>query len=94
MLKLSMFLAIGGTLTVAACNRTQTPDRPPPLPISMEMARQTALAQHPGTVTEEELEEADGRWVYEFDIVAAAGPHEVTVDAQSGQIIKSEPDAD
>jgi uncharacterized membrane protein YkoI len=67
---------------------------PANLKVSMDAARQTALAQVPGQVVEEEVEEEDGRWVYEFDIVTAAGApvKEVVVDADTGQVVKVEDD--
>ena len=67
---------------------------PANLKVSMDAARQTALAQVPGQIKEEEVEEEDGRWVYEFDIVTATGApvKEVVVDADTGQVVKVEDD--
>ena len=84
-------------LAVASCGSTQGSQTSPPpnVPISIDAARQTALARVAGQVQEEELEEEDGRWVYEFDIKpsdAASPVQEVVVDANSGQIIKVEAD--
>jgi uncharacterized membrane protein YkoI len=63
--------------------------------VSVDAARQTALARVPGQVLEEELEEDDGRLVYEFDIrpTAAGVPdQEVVVDATTGQILEIDDD--
>ena len=88
---------LAAILFTSACGgRQSSPAEAPPanLPVTMEAARQTALARVPGQVTEEELEEEGGRWVYEFDI--APGPNapvtEVVVDATSGQVVAVEQD--
>ena len=68
---------------------------PPTTAVSADAARKTALARVPGQVLEEELEEEDGRWVYEFDIrpTAAGSPEqEVVVDASTGQIVEVDAD--
>ena len=81
------------SVVFVACGRAQT--SPPKVPISIDSARQTALARVPGQVQEEELEEEDGRWVYEFDIMPSQGTgpvQEVVVDANTGQIILVEAD--
>lgn len=79
-------------LAAAACaSRQQTPSTT----VSIESARQTALARVPGQVIEEELEDEDGRSVYEFDIQPSQSGtpvQEVVVDANTGQILKVEAD--
>jgi uncharacterized membrane protein YkoI len=79
-------------LGVPACGGRE---HQPTVPVRLEDARRTALAQVPGEVQEEELEEENGRWVYEFDIKPAdpAAPvKEVVVDAHTGQVLVVEDD--
>lgn len=79
-------------LAIACGARTAAAPSPA---VSADAARQTALARVPGQVVEEELEEEDGRWVYEFDIrpsAAGAPVQEVVVDANSGQVLAVEAD--
>jgi uncharacterized membrane protein YkoI len=91
------FIGSGPLLLAAACGARGGPpaaeekQAPPATAVSAEQARRTALARVPGQVIEEELEDEDGRWVWEFDIrPSAAGvpDQEVVVDATSGQIIE------
>jgi uncharacterized membrane protein YkoI len=73
--------------------KSKTP--PPNLPITMDAARQTALAQIPGAIEEEELDEENGRWVYEFDIrptTVGMAKQEIHVDATTGTVVKVEDD--
>ena len=71
---------------------------PPNLPVTIEQARATALAAVPGRVELEELDYeedyAEGRWVYEFEIVPAAGTpkQEVDIDAITGAVLVVKPD--
>ncbi len=63
--------------------------------VSVDAARQTALARVPGQVLEEELEHDDGRLVYEFDIRPTAPgvpDQEVVVDATTGQVLEVDDD--
>lgn len=63
--------------------------------ITPEQARAAALAVQPGTVGETELERENGKVVYSVDITAANGQkYEVTVDANTGNVLKSEIDND
>jgi uncharacterized membrane protein YkoI len=58
-------------------------------------AKATALAAHPGNVTETEYEvEPDGKASYEFDITAADGKeYKVEVDAATGKIVEDNEEA-
>ena len=79
---------------VTACGGTQKAEaKPPQVAVTMDAARQTALAKVPGEVQKEELEEEDGKWVYSFEIKSAAAPdqvQEIDVDANNGAIVKVE----
>ncbi|HXN23230.1 MAG TPA: PepSY domain-containing protein [Candidatus Dormibacteraeota bacterium] len=55
--------------------------------ITLEAARQTALAKEPGTVKSEELEKENGKLIYSFDISTPNGTHEVAVDAITGTVV-------
>ncbi len=54
--------------------------------ISMEQARATALKIHPGKIIEEGLEREKGRLRYSFDIRDGKVTHEVSLDAETGNI--------
>ena len=56
--------------------------------ITLEAARQTALAKEPGTVKSEELEKENGKLIYSFDINTPNGIHEVAVDAITGTVVE------
>lgn len=60
--------------------------------VTLEDAKKTALAAHPGEVIESETSiEADGSISYEFDIKGKDGKEwEVEVDAVTGKIIEEE----
>ncbi len=62
-----------------------------PTAITMEEAINTATTQFPGKVIEAELENEDGKAVYEVEIVNTAGEtREFEIDAQTGKILSSE----
>ena len=59
--------------------------------ITMDEAIKAATAHFPGKVKESELEEEDGKSMYEISIVNEAGvSQEIEVDAHSGTILNSE----
>ena len=59
--------------------------------VTMEAAIKTATTQFPGKVLEAELENEDGKAVYEVEIVNTSGEiREFEIDAQSGKILNSE----
>ena len=92
----SFLLAVGcGARGAPTSQEEHAQKAPPTTAVSADAARQTALARVPGQVFEEELEEEDGRWVFEFDIhpTAPGTPdQEVVVDANTGQIVKVDTD--
>ena len=56
---------------------------------------QRAKSQHPGRVTEIELEHKHGRYVYEVDVVDESSVKwELKFDAKTGDLISSEADED
>jgi uncharacterized membrane protein YkoI len=57
--------------------------------ISMERARQIALAKAPhGKIASEELEREHGKLIYSFDVKSSApGVTEVNVDAMNGKVV-------
>ncbi|MDH5562130.1 MAG: PepSY domain-containing protein [Nitrospirota bacterium] len=77
-----------------ATNSEDHPQKTPPgTTITMEEAIKTATAHFPGNVKEAELEEEDGKSMYEISIVNEAGvSQEIEVDGNSGTILKSEQD--
>jgi len=59
--------------------------------LSMEEAIATAKTKFPGQVLEAELENEHGQVVYEIEIASATGTvTEMTIDAQSGELLTSE----
>ena len=60
--------------------------------VSLAKARQTALAAHPGMITDQELEkEAGGSGLrYSFDIKAYGKTFEVGVDAKTGKLLENQ----
>lgn len=66
----------------------------PRVKVTEAEARATALAAHPGEVTEVEYEvESDGAASYEIDIRVADGSEmKVEVDATSGKIVEANPE--
>lgn len=85
------------TSLTAGCGRAgEPPAAPASAPsarISLEAARDTALARVPGKVLKEELEREDGRDIYSFDIQPdgeGSGLKEIHVDANDGTILAVE----
>lgn len=94
MKKLSTLAAVilAGT-TLATGGAALAQQQPPDVALDMDAARKIALEQVAGTVTEEELEEEKGRWVYSFDIKPSSGPEmEVEIDANTGEVVEVEED--
>ena len=61
--------------------------------ITREQAEAIALKKVPGTILEGELEKEDGKLIYSFDIRKADKQiFDVEVDANTGEIIKAQPD--
>ena len=88
-------IVLMGVLTIGtACGGNKaksTSPVPPQTAISIEKAITLANTAMPGRIIEAELEEEDEKWVYEVEIVTADGKiHELEIDAQSGEILKTE----
>ncbi len=63
--------------------------------LSQETIIERAAEQHPGRVTEVELERKGGRYVYEIDVVDDRGVKtEFKIDAKSGELLSSKTDDD
>jgi uncharacterized membrane protein YkoI len=74
--------------SAAPTTQAGAPDRLP-----FGAIRDAALAAAPGDILEVDLDEKDGRAVYEFKILSATGRVlEVEVDAVTGAILKLEQD--
>jgi hypothetical protein len=59
--------------------------------LSMEEAIATAKTKFPGQVLEAELENEEGKAVYEIEIASTSGTvTEIKVDAQSGELLSSD----
>ena len=59
--------------------------------ITIDQARTIALKAHPGTITDEELENEKGGsgLRYSFDIKSGGHVYEVGVDAQTGDVLEN-----
>ena len=78
-------------LAVAVFAACETSKNAPQAAITMDQAKQTALAAVPGgTIKDGEYEKEGEQWVYSFEVKLEGGNHDVWVDPQSGKIIKDE----
>lgn len=59
--------------------------------ITMDHARQAALAAVPGgTVESAELEKEKGKWIYSFDVRSGKEIREVWIDPETGKVLANE----
>jgi len=82
----------GGLLAVAADQQKQadSPTAPRSDILSLENILQRVKAQHPGRVTETELEYKHGRYVYEIDVMSDDGvKKELKYDARTSELISA-----
>ncbi|AZY94317.1 MULTISPECIES: PepSY domain-containing protein [Paracoccus] len=71
----------------------QAVDRGDMLPLEQILARIEAL--HPGRIVEVELEDEDGLWLYEIEVLTPEGRLiEIELDARTGAILVYEEDDD
>jgi uncharacterized membrane protein YkoI len=60
--------------------------------LSLDRILQDARGQYPGRVLESELEEKDGRYVYEVELVDDQGRvQEMKFDARTGEVLREKP---
>jgi len=62
-------------------------NREPELIIDMKEAIDIALKEYPGKVKEAELDEEDGRLIYEIEIKANGEEVDIDIDAKTGEIL-------
>lgn len=80
--------SVGGGLAAAQSSDAE-------VAISETQAIELALVEVPGEVQETELENEDGKHVYEIEILSADGKEmEVEIDAQTGEILEVEAEDD
>ncbi|MBS3679341.1 PepSY domain-containing protein [Ornithinibacillus massiliensis] len=60
--------------------------------ISIEEAKEIAVAEVGGKVIEIDLDKDDGRYEYELELRTDRGEAEITIDAESGEIVELELD--
>lgn len=62
--------------------------------VNRQEAREIALRAHPGSITDEELEnESGGSGLrYSFDIKSGSRTYEVGVDAKTGKVLENAPE--
>ena len=87
-------VALSGSLPALAADQQKqpgSPDAPRAAILPLEEILQRVKAQHPGRVTETELEHKDGRDVYEIDVVGDDGvKQELKYDAWTGEQLSAE----
>jgi Peptidase propeptide and YPEB domain len=79
---LTMCLVLATPAGLLAKDQRQKPK------LSMDQAQKIALEKEPGKIESRELEKEHGKLIYSFDIRAADGIHEVTVDPTNGSIVE------
>lgn len=83
-------LTLGG-VAIAAPHQFNGAKLLPLAKISLAQARKTALAAHPGVITDQELEKEGGGTGlrYSFDIKANGKTFEVGVDGRTGKVLEN-----
>lgn len=80
----------GTSLAVAA----QTSEAPLQSDLSIAQVSEIALGAQAGTIEEIELENEDGKAVFEVEIKTETGEVEVMIDAATGEVLAMEQDDD
>eukprot|EP00903_Cladosiphon_okamuranus_P002099 g2097.t1 len=80
----------GTSLAVAA----QTSETPLQSDLSIAQVSEIALGAQAGTIEEIELENEDGKAVFEVEIKTETGEVEVMIDAATGEVLAMEQDDD
>lgn len=92
------FILVGAAAMLAATGAVAAPPANfvgakllPMAKVSLAQARQTALAAHPGVITDQELEKEGGGsgLRYSFDIKGHGKTFEVGVDAKTGKLLEN-----
>lgn len=80
-------LALGSIAQIAQAGQVN----PKLATVSFPTARKIALQAHPGTITDEELEQESGGsgLRYSFDIKNGTKTYEVGVDAKTGKVLEN-----
>ena len=82
----------GTSLAIAAQDSADT--KPLHSDLSIAQVSEIALSAQQGTIEEIELENEDGKAVFEVEIRTGTGEVEVVIDAASGEVISIEQDDD
>ena len=90
-LALATMFASAGVTAAPPATKLKGADLAPEAQVSLAAARSTALAAHPGRITDQELErEAGGSGLrYSFDIRNRGKTFEVGVDAKTGKVLEN-----
>ncbi|MEG3155845.1 PepSY domain-containing protein [Sphingomonas sp. RB1R13] len=88
---LSLVALTLGSAAIAAPTHFNGAKLLPMAKISLVQARKTALAAHPGVITDQELEKEGGGTGlrYSFDIKANGKTFEVGVDGRTGKVLEN-----
>ena len=92
LLLLTVVASLGATGALAAtASHFNGANLPPMAKVSLAQARAKALAAHPGTITDQELEKEGGGTGlrYSFDIKNKGKTFEVGVDARTGKVLEN-----
>ncbi|WP_421980120.1 PepSY domain-containing protein [Roseibium sp.] len=88
-------VAAGVLLVTGALGAATAQTTPAAVAVDEAKAVEIALGEVAGTVQETELEQEDGKQVYEIEILTADGQEmEVEIDAQTGAVLEVEADGD
>lgn len=69
-------------------------EKTPNTKITMEKAAEIALNEVAGDIKEAELDNDDGKWVYELEIQTKDGEVDIDIDAMTGKILEIDRDDD
>ena len=91
LISLSLVAMTVGSAAIAAPSHLHGANLMPMAKVSLAQARQTALAAHPGVITDQELEKEGGGTGlrYSFDIKANGKTFEVGVDGRTGKVLEN-----
>ena len=88
---LALVALIVGSVAIAAPPHFNGAKLMPLAKVTLAQARKTALAAHPGVITDQELEKEGGGTGlrYSFDIKANGKTFEVGVDGRTGKVLEN-----
>ena len=91
LISMSLAAMTVGSAAIAAPSHFHGENLTPMAKVTLAQARKTALAAHPGVITDQELEKEGGGTGlrYSFDIKANGKTFEIGVDARTGKVLEN-----